>query len=282
MDGKPRAHIPYRDSPLTRLLRPALGGPAQTALIACVTPAADSESETSSTLGFAARATYIRNKEDEEDETALPEAEASKIEAKGNVPAISDGMTVIPACGLDVSCCAEWSSGPLVVFLHHYGFGATGNWWSWLFTDVVSSGGCYLSPSFPGHGQTAGSSSSKAEDLGKPSGPVAILKAMLDWVGAAKVILVGFDWGAGIAAEFAVLYPRRVKKLALYSMSYRDEAKLAKLSKRGKEDVCFMWEKDDPNRSYKKGKQFAKILDTKYNEFDMDLLQKRLRKWVSA
>lgn len=33
-----RAHIPYRDSKLTRILQPALGGNAKTAMICTVTP----------------------------------------------------------------------------------------------------------------------------------------------------------------------------------------------------------------------------------------------------
>merc|ERR1719498_637843 len=60
-DGAPRSHIPYRDSILTRLLQNALGGHSRTALIACVTPSADSVSETLSTLAFASRATHIKN-----------------------------------------------------------------------------------------------------------------------------------------------------------------------------------------------------------------------------
>ena len=38
------------------------------------------------------------------------EAEQEKIEGKGNVPVISDGMTMIPSCGVDVSCFADWSA----------------------------------------------------------------------------------------------------------------------------------------------------------------------------
>ena len=40
--------------------------------------------------------------------------------------------------------------------------------------EVLLNTGRYLSPSFPGHGLTAGSSSSRCEDLGKPDGPVGL------------------------------------------------------------------------------------------------------------
>jgi len=254
--------------------------------VACASPTEDSADETINCLRFAAQATYIRNDADqEEDETELPEKEAEKLEEKGRVPEIgADGSTKIPALNIDVHCYADWSAGsnaPLVVFLHHYGFGATGGWFSSHFGSVVAAGGRCLSPSFPGHGETPGTSSSKAEDLGKPGGPVEILKALLDWTGTGQAILVGFDWGGGIAAEFAIMYPKRVKHLALWCMSYRDEARLGKLSKRGKA-ILFLWDKTDLNRSEKKGRAFAKAMGTKYQEFNYNVLSERLDKWVRA
>jgi hypothetical protein len=55
-DGR-KAHIPYRDSKLTRMLQDSLGGSARTALIACITPLPDWHLEQSKhTLDFAARA----------------------------------------------------------------------------------------------------------------------------------------------------------------------------------------------------------------------------------
>jgi pimeloyl-ACP methyl ester carboxylesterase len=185
---------------------------------------------------------------------------------------------------VDVHCFADWSAGPsapLVVFLHHYGFGATGQWWSGLFGPVVDAGGRYLSPSFPGHGLTAGASSSRCEDLGKPDGPVELLRGLLDWAGEAKAILVGWDWGAGIAAEFAIKYPKRTAQLCVQCMSYRDETRLAKLAKRGK-NILFFWDKDDPNRSAKKGKAFAAAMQAKYREIDDPFMETKIVQWVKS
>ena len=55
------AHIPYRDSKLTRLLEDSLGGNCKTTLVACVSAAAAAASETLSTLKFAERAAHVRN-----------------------------------------------------------------------------------------------------------------------------------------------------------------------------------------------------------------------------
>ncbi|OIR58872.1 MAG: kinesin-like protein [Amphiamblys sp. WSBS2006] len=56
------AHIPYRDSKLTRLLQDSLGGNSRTVIIACVSPATENFSETLNTLQYANRARNIRNR----------------------------------------------------------------------------------------------------------------------------------------------------------------------------------------------------------------------------
>lgn len=57
----PGGHIPYRDSKLTRILQPSLGGNAKTAIICNVTPAAQHVDESHSTLRFASRAKRVVN-----------------------------------------------------------------------------------------------------------------------------------------------------------------------------------------------------------------------------
>ncbi|CAH9065919.1 unnamed protein product, partial [Cuscuta epithymum] len=56
------AHIPYRDSKLTRLLQDSLGGNSRTVMIACVSPADTNTEETINTLKYANRARNIQNK----------------------------------------------------------------------------------------------------------------------------------------------------------------------------------------------------------------------------
>lgn len=60
-EGKQGAHIPYRDSKLTRLLSSALGGNAKTCMITCISPASGNVVESLSTLRFASRAKRIVN-----------------------------------------------------------------------------------------------------------------------------------------------------------------------------------------------------------------------------
>ncbi|MBX9448646.1 MAG: hypothetical protein KL787_02525 [Taibaiella sp.] len=54
-------HIPYRDSKLTRILQPSLGGNAKTAIICAITPASQHVEESHSTLRFACRAKRVVN-----------------------------------------------------------------------------------------------------------------------------------------------------------------------------------------------------------------------------
>lgn len=54
-----RAHVPYRDSKLTRLLQEALGGDARATLVTCLSPSAADAAESLSTLRFGARARNV-------------------------------------------------------------------------------------------------------------------------------------------------------------------------------------------------------------------------------
>lgn len=58
---KKTAHVPYRDSKLTRVLQESLGGNAKTSLIITCSPSSFNEQETTSTLRFGQRAKMIKN-----------------------------------------------------------------------------------------------------------------------------------------------------------------------------------------------------------------------------
>lgn len=56
-----KAHIPYRDSKLTRLLKDSLGGNCRTVMIANVSPSSKSYDDTLNTLKYANRAKEIKS-----------------------------------------------------------------------------------------------------------------------------------------------------------------------------------------------------------------------------
>ncbi|KAM0753247.1 kinesin-domain-containing protein [Meredithblackwellia eburnea MCA 4105] len=61
-DPRKRGHVPYRDSKLTRLLKPSLGGNCKTVMIVCVSPSSAHYDETHNTLQYANRAKEIKTK----------------------------------------------------------------------------------------------------------------------------------------------------------------------------------------------------------------------------
>ena len=73
------AHIPYRDSKLTRILEDSLGGNCKTTFVAVISPAVEAFSESLSTLKFANRAKRVKNaprvNEDENHRTLLKKYE---------------------------------------------------------------------------------------------------------------------------------------------------------------------------------------------------------------
>jgi len=85
------AHIPYRDSKLTRLLSDSLGGNSRTLLIVTGSPSSSNVDETISTLRFGTRAKLIKNtvKRNEEKSVAeykqMLQAADNKIKVQGNI-----------------------------------------------------------------------------------------------------------------------------------------------------------------------------------------------------
>ena len=57
-----RDHIPYRNSPLTKILKTSLGGNSRTAIILCITPSIKQIEQTQSTLRFGQNAKKIKCK----------------------------------------------------------------------------------------------------------------------------------------------------------------------------------------------------------------------------
>lgn len=96
VDGR-SSHVPYRDSKLTRLLQDSLGGNTKTVMIACISPAAFNYEETLSTLRYASRAKFIKNKprinEDPKD-ALLKEYEGEIKQLKELLEKLSKGVDV--------------------------------------------------------------------------------------------------------------------------------------------------------------------------------------------
>lgn len=95
-------HIPYRDSRLTFLLQESIGGNSKTCIIATVTPAQDSASETYSTLAFASRAKKIRCKPVINEDLSVLDVNALSMENKRLLQIIAELQQEKPADNSEV------------------------------------------------------------------------------------------------------------------------------------------------------------------------------------
>ena len=114
-----------------------------------------------------------------------------------------------------------------------------------------------------GHGKSHGVAPSAKPDPDVLAAlPCQLLAHVLDYFGVKKALLVGHDWGGGVALEFAIRKHQRVLGVVGWCVSYRDESNLAKLAKK-KGHVAMCWEKDDLVHPLKKGQALAKVLGIK-------------------
>lgn len=210
-DGKRAAHISYKDNALTYLLKSGVGGNAHTALVCCITQAADSLDESLNTLRFAAQASHVKNKVAKSESKAAEEAKAAKMAASANMPKLdADGSGTIPL-SRPLTVCGCWLSqdGAIPVICIN-GF---------IKDDAIQKGvpapvfddGCLeaLKAKFP-RVLIAQDLVAKEKD---PDSAVPLLLELLDWLGVAKAALWGRDAGAVLAGVFKTKHSKRVSHL---------------------------------------------------------------------
>lgn len=106
-------------------------------------------------------------------------------------------------------------SGPPVVLLH--GFASTiENWYTVI--PVLKQAHRVLALDFKGFGWSD-------RPLGdySPEAQAELVRALMDERGVERAALVGHSWGASVAMAFALKYPQRVSRLALYDAWVYDD-----------------------------------------------------------
>jgi pimeloyl-ACP methyl ester carboxylesterase len=106
----------------------------------------------------------------------------------------------------------EKGAGPLVVLLH----GFPEMWWSWRhqISPLVAAGYRVVAPDLRGYSDTDAKGPYDVDTLRDD------VLALLDHLGAEKVIVVGHDWGGYIAWHLASTRPSRVAKLVVLNMPH--------------------------------------------------------------
>jgi len=105
---------------------------------------------------------------------------------------------------------AEAGSGPLVVLLH----GFPELWYSWRhqLPALADAGYHAVAPDLRGYGETDAPEAIEAYSMRNLTADVA---GLLDALGVERAVLVGHDWGGGIASACAELFPHRVAALVV-------------------------------------------------------------------
>lgn len=110
-------------------------------------------------------------------------------------------------------------SGPVdgdVVVLCH-GFPELAHSWRHQIDYLASAGYRVLAPDMRGYGQSSIPTEVEAYDIVQLTGDVA---GLLDHVGAERAVIVGHDWGANVAWQFALLHPARTRAVAALSVPF--------------------------------------------------------------
>ena len=142
------------------------------------------------------------------------------------------------------------ASGPLVLGVH--GWSQRNGWHTWraLMSPLAEAGFRVISVDMPGWGV------SPAWEKTPDKTAVA---AMLDELETEAEALMGKSWGGGIALDFALTSPGRVRKLILTAPAFRGEpADLGRLS----QPVLMAWAEDDTVIPLSRGEALAEAIPT--------------------
>ncbi|CAK9099353.1 unnamed protein product [Durusdinium trenchii] len=231
-DGNP--FVPYRNDPLTQLLRPALGGNCCTTLVATVSPAQKHSRESEGTLNFASSCRRIKGEvfvnsvrkprpweekpKEEPTKTEEPECPWASLAALDAASVMESQMLDTAHGQIHVLTCGP-ADGEAVLLLH--GCPSDAWTWKWLFPPLLYSKYRAIAIDMPGFGSSPGTRlGSRSELNNAKGGPLDICCAVLDALGVQKANVVGYDWGAGIALSMALLRKTRVNKIVPFHPSY--------------------------------------------------------------
>ena len=101
-EGKKGAHIPYRDSKLTRLLQDSLGGNSLTTLLIAASMCSYNDKETISTLRFGQRAKAIKNKPKENIERSSHELMILLDACEKKIKKYEEFVDIMKRRGIDI------------------------------------------------------------------------------------------------------------------------------------------------------------------------------------
>jgi pimeloyl-ACP methyl ester carboxylesterase len=126
------------------------------------------------------------------------------------------GRQSIEANGRTFSCLKAGDQGPLVVFCH--GFPELALSWRHQLPAVAAAGFRAVAPDMRGYGETGGPEEIDAYTIFHLVGDVV---GLVEALGETKAVIVGHDWGAGVAWHAALLRPDVFTAVCAMSVPYQ-------------------------------------------------------------
>eukprot|EP01060_Flectonema_neradi_P001982 TRINITY_DN11209_c0_g1_i1.p1 TRINITY_DN11209_c0_g1~~TRINITY_DN11209_c0_g1_i1.p1 ORF type:complete len:964 (+),score=192.86 TRINITY_DN11209_c0_g1_i1:46-2937(+) len=261
------AHIPYRNSKLTQLLRDGLGGDSKTVVIATVSPSLESVSETGNTLSFATACGNILNKPRRILSSRTPPPVRQKKPTKPTIPwkyssdpplykRVTHKTAVGPVSVLQSA--RDRKPGEEVLVLMHgcpSEAAAMSNW----FGVAEYCNMWAIAIDQRGYGSTPGTPhKSRSEHILDEDGPADLVMAVTRTLEITSAHFLGYDWGGGIALAIGLRHPLRVKSVISIMPSY-GEVKKGELSKM-KPKTLILWVSTDVMHNWKKWKPLAESI----------------------
>jgi len=289
VDKKP--FVPYSDDRLCFMLQDALGGNCLTTVIATISPAQKHAFESRSTLFFALACSHVENRaqvnkrlENLQQHRPWNEKRQPKAKPKpqplpwqqivlGSESAPGGRITFETKQHQVVSALAFGNStNPLVLCLHGHPSSAQDCYEFWLLSALVYSGFYAVALDMPGRGHSKGTPFKTRSEFNLVKGGAAdFVAAVIAALGYRTAVLVGYDWGAGIALSMA--HSNRTKKLAskivVFHPAYNEQNKgdLEQIAC----PTLLLWCKQDQFHSYSKwkpnSKRMAAALGQSYQEY---------------
>lgn len=294
------AHIPYRQSSLTKILQNSLGGNSLTSILCMVSPCKEHGNDSQRTLSFGKVAQKIsikiepqknsqktcsfNDKADLKCNVNLPFSEVKCIVNKkyaedSSLSDIQDEIQIVKtAIGkISVHYISKTTTilgaddnekdhvKPIVAILHAHSPGCGGLDWNYLFKPLLNAGFCVIAPDFPGFEESSHLPrvSSRTEDHAKnndKSSPVYLLDQIFSYYdknNTRKRILIGYDWGGGLAASYALQFPKKAFRVIMFHPSWT--LPLAPLNKL-KTRTLILWVPVEQLHVYSRGVKMAKAI----------------------
>lgn len=257
-------HVPYRDNPLTLLLKPSLDGNSLAWLLACVGPDRSNATQTLSTLKFARLCCTVALRPQRAMTTEVASTDPMDGDSHDPDPLLRRRALWIEAPGHgDVFArCAGDASKPLLLYVHGSGPQNSSAFWNEHVPMMLraSQGRFYIvAIDCPGYGRSPGDK----QTIRSYPGP--FLSAVVRALGRkSAAAIIGSSQGSAATLNAVLEWPTLSHAVALVHPVTHEPRKFAKCTT----PTILMYDVDDPGHPVQVGRRLRSILhESRYFEF---------------